>query len=95
VWREEFEKFAGFEYSLAVLDGTGAKKAETLRKLDGSSLQIAVVNYESAWRLEAEITAWLTQDGGSIVIADEGHKIKTHNTSASKAMHRIGAKRQV
>jgi SNF2 family DNA or RNA helicase len=87
VWQEEFAKFAGFDYTLAVLEGTGAKKADTLRHLHGSPLQIAVVNYESAWRMEDEIRAWQPD----LVIADEGHKIKTHNARASKAMHRIGA----
>lgn len=88
VWDEEFAKFAEFDYSLEVLSGNGAKKADALRYMNGSPLQIAVVNYESAWRLEKEITAWKPD----LVIADEGHKIKTHNISASKAMHRIGAK---
>lgn len=88
VWDEEFAKFADFDYSLCVLSGSGARKAEALRQMQGASLQVAVVNYESAWRLEKEITAWKPD----LVIADEGHKIKTHNISASKAMHRIGAK---
>jgi SNF2 family DNA or RNA helicase len=87
VWQEEFAKFAGFDYTLAVLEGTGAKKADTLRHLHGSPLQVAVVNYESAWRMEDEIRAWQPD----LVIADEGHKIKTHNARSSKAMHRIGA----
>ena len=30
VWREEFEKFADFDCSLAVLEGSGAKKTDTL-----------------------------------------------------------------
>ena len=88
VWNEEFVKFADFDYVLAVLSGTGSKKADTLRHMRGTSLQVAVVNYESAWRLEKEILAWQPD----LVIADEGHKIKTHNIAASKAMHRIGAK---
>lgn len=88
VWDEEFQKFADFDYSLAVLTGTGAKKADTLRHMQGASLQTAVVNYESAWRLEKEILAWQPD----LIIADEGHKIKTYNIAASKAMHRIGAK---
>ena len=46
------------------------------------------MNYESAWRLEKDLTAW----GPELIVADEGHKIKTHNISASKAMHRLGAK---
>ncbi len=76
VWEEEFQKFADFEYTLAVLSGIGTKKADTLHHLRGKSLQVAVVNYESAWRLEKEILAW----NPNLVIADEGHKIKTHNT---------------
>ena len=88
VWDEEFQKFADFEYNLAVLTGTGTKKADTLRHMRGASLQVAVVNYESAWRLEKEILAWQPD----LVICDEGHKIKTHNIAASKALHRIGAK---
>jgi SNF2 family DNA or RNA helicase len=88
VWEEEFHKFATFDYTLAVLDGSGARKADTLRNMTGSPLQVAVVNYESAWRLEAEIQAWKPD----IIIADESHKIKTHNTNASKAMHRLGKK---
>ncbi len=88
VWDEELAKFAGFDYTLAVLEGSGAKKAGTLRHLKGAPLQVAVVNYESAWRLEKEIMAWKP----GLVIADEAHKIKTHDTAASKAMHHIGMK---
>jgi len=88
VWEEEFVKFADFDYTLAVLNGTGAKKAETLRGMAGPMLQVAVINYESAWRLEKEIIEWRPD----LVIADEAHKLKTHNIAASKAMHRIGAR---
>jgi SNF2 family DNA or RNA helicase len=97
VWQEEFAKFAAFDYTLAILDGTLVKKADTLRHLAGESLQVAVVNYESAWRLEKEILAWLKGSGEAfhgLVIADEGHKLKSHTTNASKALHRIGAAAQ-
>ena len=88
VWQDEFNKFADFDYNLAILTGTSAKKIDILRHLIGSALQVAVINYESAWRLEKELTAW----NPDLIIADEGHKIKTHNISASKAMHRLGAR---
>jgi len=88
VWEEEFAKFADFPYTLAVLQGSGAQKAKTLQGLHGPGLSVIVVNYESAWRLEKEIMAWKP----GLIIADEGHKIKSHNISASKAMHRLGAK---
>jgi SNF2 family DNA or RNA helicase len=86
VWQEEFSKFAAFDYNFAVLTGSGAKKIDTLRHMNGDALQVAVINYESAWRLEKELAAWHPE----LIIADEGHKIKTHNIAASKAMHRLG-----
>jgi SNF2 family DNA or RNA helicase len=88
VWEDELEKFAAFDYSLAVLSGSTAKKTDTLRHMQSPYLKVAVVNYESAWRLETELLAW----NADLVIADEGHKIKTHNIAASKTMHKLGAK---
>lgn len=88
VWEEEFQKFAAFPYALAVLTGPGSRKLDTLRHMTGAVLQVAVVNYESAWRMEKDLAAWRPD----LIIADEGHKIKTHNIAASKAMHRLGAK---
>lgn len=36
VWDQEFGKFAAFNYSLAVLDGSSAKKADTIRYMIGN-----------------------------------------------------------
>lgn len=88
VWQEEFEKFADFPYSLTILKGTSAKKKEQLTKLPDEGLQIVVVNYESAWRLEKELLAY----NADLVIADEAHKLKENRTSQSKGMHHIGDK---
>ena len=90
VWEAEFERYAGFMYTLTVLTGSTEKKAKQLQIMDitGMGLQVVVVNYESMWRLEKELLRWKPD----MVIADEGHKIKSHNTKAARAMHRIGAK---
>ena len=88
VWREEFRKFADFPYSLAVLNGSGSRKSENLRQISTDGLLVGVINYESAWRLEDEIAAW----DADLIVCDEGHKIKTHNISASKCMHRLGGR---
>ncbi len=88
VWQEEFRKFADFEYSLVVLNGSESKKIEKLRQMPSLGLQVAVINYESAWRLEKELAVW----DADLIVCDEGHKIKTHNIAASKCIHRLGAK---
>ena len=88
VWQEEFCKFSDFEYSLVTLNGSESKKIEKLRQMPTSGLQVAVINYESAWRMEQEFAEW----DADLIVCDEGHKIKTHNIAASKCMHRLGAK---
>lgn len=86
VWDEEFEKFANFPYTLTVLKGSCAKKKEQIEELSNEGLQIVVVNYESAWRLEKELLRF----NADLIIADEGHKLKSAQTSVSKAMHNLG-----
>ena len=88
VWEEEFSKFADFNYDLKVLKGTSDSKAMTLNSMNGASLQVAVVNYESVWRIEPQIKNWIPD----MILVDESHKIKTHNIAASKSLHRLGEK---
>ena len=88
VWEEEFGKFADFDYQIKVLEGSTTKKSEILRNLFGTKLQIAVVNYESCWRMEKEISAWKPD----MIICDESSKIKNPQAKQSKALHRLGAK---
>lgn len=88
VWEQEFARFADFPFTLTVLKGSSSQKKEQLSKLHGNTLQIAVVNYESVWRLEKELLAFKAD----LIIADEAHKIKENRTSQSKAMHHLGDK---
>lgn len=88
VWEEEFSRFADYPYTLTVLKGPSSKKVETLHTVGRNGLQIVVVNYESAWRIEKEL---LTFDA-DLIIADEAHKLKEVRTSQSKAMHHFGDK---
>ncbi len=86
VWEDEFRKFADYRYALTVLDGTMEKKRSSFNYMQGAALQIIVVNYESCWRLEAEIIKWKPD----LIVCDESSKIKTPSASQSKALHRLG-----
>ncbi len=86
VWEEEFEKFADFPYQLTVLTGSCEKKRQALKNIPKDGLQIVVINYESAWRIEAN----LLQYDADLIIADEGHKLKENRSRQSKGMHELG-----
>ena len=86
VWKEEFQKFADFDYQLEVLEGPTKEKSETLRNLFGTKLQVAVINYESCWRMEKEIMLWKPD----MIICDESSKIKNPQAKQSKALHSLG-----
>lgn len=88
VWEQEFARFADFPYQLTILKGSSAKKKEQLENMHGNTLQVVVVNYESAWRLEKELLTF----NADLIISDEAHKIKENRTSQSKAMHHLGDK---
>jgi len=53
-----------------------------------SVVQIAVINYESLWRLEDEFITW----GPDMFILDEIQRIKTPGTRQSKAAYKIASK---
>jgi len=88
VWCEEMNKFADFDFVVAKLEGSSTKKIDTLRHMQGSPIQVAIINYESAWRLEKQ----LLEFDADIIVADESHKIKSNKTKQSKALHKLGAK---
>ena len=88
VWEQEFGQFADFPNTVTVLKGSSKNKGETLKTLKDNKLQIVVVNYESAWRIERE----LLEFDADLIIADEAHKIKEARTAQSKAMHHLGDK---
>jgi SNF2 family DNA or RNA helicase len=86
VWEGELKKFADFEYTAVTLEGDSGKKADSLRHMAGAGLQVIIVNYESAWRLEAEIAKWKPD----FIVCDESSKIKNPQVKQARALHNLG-----
>lgn len=89
VWPMEFESYANFPFECKVLEGTREKRIKELNNFkDHEGLKVAVINFESSWRLIDELLHW----DADMIIADEAQRLKGNNTSQSKAAHKLGDK---
>lgn len=91
VWPKEMEEMADFPFEATVMAGDKKKRLaalDSLHRAEKGSLRMAVINYESTWRdgIFEALAAWKPD----LIVADESQRIKTHDASQSKAMHRLG-----
>ena len=88
VWKDEFEKFATFEYSIACLQGTQKKRIDTMNWLleNGKGLKVAIINYEYTATFLPILEKWKPD----VVLCDESHRIKGATTQQTKAVTKVG-----
>lgn len=85
-WESEMGRFAAYPYHLTVLSGTMEKKRQQVKAaMESDDLEILVVNYESAWRLEDELKAFAPQ----LLCCDEAHRLKDPRSRQSKGIQHI------
>lgn len=95
VWPKEFRQYADFPVECAVLDGSMPARREKLwrmRQFDSGALQVAVVNYEGAWRIPDAYngTNALKDFAPDFILCDESHRIKKPTAKQSKFIHALG-----
>ena len=87
VWDEELKDTADYEYNIELLIGSKKQRIDNLNNLNKKDgLKIAVINYESTWRLIDQLVDFKPD----MVIADESQRIKNPNSKQSKALHKLG-----
>lgn len=95
VWPSEYRKFGNFPSRVGVLLGDRKKRLNALRYVCSAQmpgqvdpLRVAVINYESTWRLLDELLDY----DADMIICDESQRIKSHTANQSKAVHKLGDK---
>lgn len=98
VWPGEFEKFGDFPSRVALLLGDHKTRVQRLHWLTAATLpgmpeplRVAVINYESAWRLKDGKVDYLQQFNADLIVCDESQRIKSPTARQSKAVWALGA----
>ena len=96
VWPREFQQFADFPHECHVLNGSTAQRREHLERMANShpdALQVAIINYEGAWRIPdtATKTNLMRRFNPGLIICDESHRIKKHTAKQSRYIHIAGS----
>ena len=91
VWPNELNEYAAFPFECRAALGEKDKRLKAIRELAAyryCRCRVAVINYESTWR--DGIFEALRDYDADMIICDESHRIKNHNTQQSKAVHALG-----
>ncbi len=81
-WIREVNKWTTGLDIVAAHDGSVKKKQAMLEDAPLNNVMMYAINYESAWRMADDIRRY----GFDLVIADESHKLKSHNSKVSREM---------
>ncbi|KAI9817340.1 MAG: helicase [Phylliscum demangeonii] len=88
-WRKEFAKWLGNErIGVFVVDGSKKLKDFT----HGKSYSVMIIGYEKLCKVQDEL-----QDGAGvdIVVADEGHRLKTAQNKSAQAIRSLNTSRRI
>ena len=83
-WNRDLTDELGLDEVVSLNKGT--KKNRELME----DAQYLVISFESSWRLDKELVAWVDDD--TYIIVDESHKIKNPSSKVGKFMRKLGAK---
>ncbi|KAF2717278.1 hypothetical protein K431DRAFT_233479 [Polychaeton citri CBS 116435] len=94
-WRKEFHKWLGKErIGLFVMDDTTGKNRMRITDFTkGKAYQVMIVGYEKLRTIADDLSK--TPGGIDIVIADEGHRMKTAQNKSAAAIKQLNTDRRI
>jgi DNA repair and recombination protein RAD54B len=91
-WKKEFNKWLGNErIGVFVVDGSN-KKVDLAAFTHGKSYSVMIIGYEKLRSVQDELKKG---DGIDIVIADEGHRLKTAQNKSAEAIRSLNTERRI
>lgn len=85
-WQSDI-KMLSVPYVIKTINGTIEQRNKALKELARSEgLQVAIINYEAAWRMETELLRF----SFDMAICDESQRIKNPAAKQSKFFHKLG-----
>ena len=89
-WKKEFRKWLGIErIGVFVVDNTKTRLSDFTR---GKSYSVMIIGYEKLRNVQEELKKG---SGIDIVIADEGHRLKTEKNKSAQAIKALNTTRRV
>ncbi|KAG9246250.1 SNF2 family N-terminal domain-containing protein [Calycina marina] len=89
-WQKEFRKWLGND-KIGVFVSNGDNKTKLTDFTHGNNYQVMIIGYEKLRSLQEE----LKKGGIDIVIADEGHRLKTAQNKSALAIRNLNTERRV
>jgi DNA repair and recombination protein RAD54B len=90
-WKQEFNKWLGSE-RIGVFVADGQKNTRLTDFTHGKSYSVMIIGYEKLRSVQDELKKG---DGIDIVIADEGHRLKTAQNKSAQAIRALNTDRRI
>lgn len=85
-WPEDFRRFKGDLYPVAMVSGTRRQKRAAI----GSGADVLVTYFETTISMEDELRAWLRhRDGRAVLVVDESFYAKSLDAQRTRALRRL------
>jgi SNF2 family DNA or RNA helicase len=88
VWVDQIIEHTDWFSHTAIFDADmpGTLKAK-VKALKGGCFDLVILNYDIVWR--EPLLSWILEQPWKVIILDESHRIKGHNSKVSKGMYKI------